>query len=218
MKIATITPTRGDRREFIAQCRRMIHRQTLPPDEVIFVNFQGKPDVKDITLRYKMGIEEARKRGCDVAFFIEDDDWYHHQYIEWMMRMWEANGQPDLFGVEETYYYHLKIQNLWHSNHPGRASAFSTMVNLKYTDMNWPEDSDPFTDMWIWREWRCKKACIKYDREKVYAIGVKHGMGLTGGSGHRNNLRWTMLKAQTWFNSKINQIDAQFYNKIRNLI
>lgn len=218
MKIATITPTRGDRKDFLAQCRRMIHRQTLPPDEVIFVDFHSRDNEKDITLRYRRGIAEAIKRGCDIALFIEDDDWYHHEYIEWMVRMWESRGRPDLFGIEETYYYHLKLQNLWHSNHADRASAFSTLVNLKFTGMTWPADNDPFTDLWIWREWKCRKATIKFDREKIYTIGVKHGMGLTGGSGHRNNIRWTMQKAQFWFNGKINQMDAQFYNRMRNLI
>jgi hypothetical protein len=222
VKIALIIPTRGDRPDFIRQCKKMIHRQTVPPDDIIFIDFKGKEGIKDITQRYRLGIKKAVERGNDVAFFWEDDDWYHPRYIEWMIGEWIRHGMPDLFGIAETYYYHIKVESLWKTQHPGRASAFSTLVNLNDHRGNirtWCDDTDPFTDMWIWREWKNRKVAIPFPKGEIYAIGVKHGIGLTGGSGHSHaNLRWTQQKAEGWFNTNILPEDIVFYQKIKRLL
>jgi hypothetical protein len=184
------------------------------------MDYPGKDGVKDITERYRLGVAEALERGNDVAFFWEDDDWYHPRYIEWMIGEWVKNGTPGLFGISETSYYHLKTEALWRTPHPGRASAFCTLVNLKECkNLKWCEDADPFTDMWIWREWKCSKIAIPFPKGEIYAIGVKHGIGLTGGSGHvASTYRWTQQKAEGWFHSNIMPEDIFFYQKMKRLL
>ena len=76
MKIGLCIPTRGDRPQFLKVCKNLIQRQTVQPDEIYFVDFPGQAGVKDITLRYRKGLEELTKRGCDIALLWEDDDWY----------------------------------------------------------------------------------------------------------------------------------------------
>ena len=72
MKIGLLTPTRGDRPLFVDQYNEIIKSQTLQPDEIIMVDYAPISDKKDLGARYRIGIQEATKRGCDVVFLWED--------------------------------------------------------------------------------------------------------------------------------------------------
>ena len=69
MKFALIIPTRGDRPQFIKQCKFLISRQTLQPNEVIWMNYPPEDKRKDITQRYRRGVEQATKKGYDFVVF-----------------------------------------------------------------------------------------------------------------------------------------------------
>lgn len=210
MKVGLIIPTRGDRKEFMKFCMKQIERQTRKPDEIILVNDAPKNNHKDITWRYKTGIDRATKKGCDVAFFWEDDDWYAPDYIEWMLKKWGENGKPEIFGINETYYYHIGVgKHLW-MDHKGRASAFCTLLRLPVRNMKWPPDHYPFLDMKIWAQLPGK--AIRFG-DKVRAVGVKHGLGITGGGGHNPNFRWSNQQALPWFKGIVKE-DFAFYKKI----
>ena len=90
MSFCLITPTRGDRPVFKDQYWNIIKSQTKQPDEVIVVDYEPKSNNKDLTQRYKHGIQEATKKGHEYALLWEDDDWYHPTYIQWLTNAWEA--------------------------------------------------------------------------------------------------------------------------------
>jgi len=213
MKVGLIIPTRGDRPDFLNFAYKQISKQYRKPDEIILVNDPPLSNKKDITYRYKIGIERAVKKGCDVMLFWEDDDWYHPDYIRWMIDRWEYYKKPTLFGIDETYYYHIGIDKYLYMKHPQRASAFCTLVTPNIlNDFIWPDFTYPFVDLKMWRSINDKVA-IPFG-SIIRAIGIKHGIGLTGGGGHRTNFKWSHHQGHDWFVKNIDQEAHDFYKKI----
>ncbi len=196
MKFATITPTRGDRPEFLQQCRKLISKQTLQPTDIIFMDYKPESKKRDLTQRYRRGIEEATRRGCECAVFWEDDDYYHPLYLNWLINEWKKANKPVYFGVGETYYYHLGAKARLRMKHPNRTSAFCTLVKLPFRG-DWPADHDPYLDMHLHKTGNVKTVEFR----DIYAIGIKHGIGMIGGGGHSPRFKWDMMgdKAYSWF-------------------
>lgn len=210
MNFAIVIPTRGDRLKFIEQCKKLIKRQTLQPKEIIWVDYTSLSPQKDITQRYRKGIEEATKKGYDFVVFWEDDDWYHPNYLSWLIGEWAKRNKPTFFGVGETHYYHLVAGKSHHMKHLGRTSAFCTLVKLPWK-IAWPADNYAFLDMHISKH--SQVVTIDFPKDCIYAIGIKHGSGLTGGGGHNINFPYNNQNAKQWFYSQIGS-DRNFYDNI----
>jgi hypothetical protein len=213
MKIGLVIPTRGDRPKFLKFAYHQIDKQIMKPDEIILVNDDPITDEKDITWRYKIGCKRAIDKGCDVILWWEDDDWYHPNYINWMVNKWEENNKPAIFGINETYYYHIKINKYHYMKHVGRASAFCTLVTPIVSDFRWPDDKYPFTDLKIWASVK-NSLSISFD-DTILAVGIKHGMGMTGGSGHNvKGFRWININGRPWFEKHIDRESILFYDSL----
>jgi glycosyltransferase involved in cell wall biosynthesis len=216
MKTAVVVPTRGDRPEFLSHCRRQIHKQTLPPDEIIFVDYRPvKKEAVDLTARYRRGIEEARRKGCSLIFFWEDDDWYDKNYLEWMVDAWTRNERPEVLGIETSYYFNLRSMKGTRFDHPHRSSMFCTALHIEehaWGKLTWPPDHERFLDLWIWRKWQVRKATVNFVN-KIYTIGIKHGIGLTGGGGHNVDAAFYHGSAydENWLRSHIDDQSYQMY-------
>jgi glycosyltransferase involved in cell wall biosynthesis len=212
MKLALVIPTRGDRPKFLKQCHHLISRQTLQPDEIIFVDYAPKSSMKDITQRYKKGVEKATKRGCEAVIFWEDDDWYHPSYNEWLINNWVKQRKPSVFGVGETYYYNITANSRLYMAHENRTSMFCTMLKLPHPGP-WPADHYPYLDMHLHK--RHKVKTVNFPKNQVLAIGIKHGVGMVGGGGHHYRFKWDSIgeKARSWF---VNQMDEEltFYDEM----
>jgi glycosyltransferase involved in cell wall biosynthesis len=183
MKIAVIVPSRGDRPKFLDNCLRMIKAQTLQPDYIHVANDKPLSASRDITWRYRKAYDALRGKGFDVIFFMEDDDYYHPEYIETMLRAWIAADRPEIFGTTETIYYHIKIFASFIMNHHVRSSAMCTLIKPDL-EINWPVDEDPYTDIALYKQ-------LKYalfTPPKILFLGIKHGVGLCGGDSHVNGL------------------------------
>jgi len=210
MKFAIIIPTRKDRPAFIEQCKFLIKRQSLQPNEVIWVDYEPTSNNKDITQRYRMGVELATKNGHDFVVFWEDDDWYDKDYLLWLTTEWRNNNLPNFFGVGETYYYHIMLGKSHHMKHVNRTSAFCTLAKLPWK-CSWPIDSYPFLDMHIHKSTQVKT--INFPKNKIYAIGIKHGIGLSGGGGHSTTFRFYQTESREWFYKQIGE-DRHFYDSV----
>jgi len=210
-----ITPTRGDRHIFKDQYWNIIKSQTKQPDEVIVVDYKPKSKDKDLTQRYRYGIEKATENGHEYALLWEDDDWYHPKYIEWITNAWKEESKPDVFGAYETYYYNIFTKSSFHMRHPGRASAFCSLLKLPY-NLTYPKDNDPWFDLHIFRSKNNQtKGGLYFPTNEVLAIGIKHGVGLSGGSGHNTkHPQMTKQGSFEWFNKHC--LDKDFYNSLRN--
>lgn len=212
MNVGVIIPTRGDRKQFLDYAYKQISRQIRKPDSIILVNDPPKNKNKDITYRYKIGVKRAVDRGCDIMFFWEDDDWYSNDYIDWMLKRWVEHGKPNIFGINETYYYHIGAGKCLYMKHEGRASMFCTIVTPEANRFRWPPDHYPFVDMKIWKNMAGKS--IPFGN-KIRAVGIKHGIGMVGGGGHNRNFKWSNHNALQWFNETVDERSRLFYDRIR---
>ena len=219
VKVVALVPTRGDRPKMLENMKSMMSRQTKPLHGMVIVDDKPvDPDVKDITYRYRIGLERVFEQfpDCDLVAFIEDDDWYSDTYIEIMSDAWFNNGMPNLFGIGETYYYHIG-DNMWfHQEHKRRSSAFCTMVTKAVLDMsfNWPKDDYPFTDIALWKSFPGKT--VKF--RELRALGIKgYDEGTHfGGSGHSSG--WKGYKntdpKMEWLNDNIDEEALKFYRSL----
>lgn len=212
--IVCLVPTRGDRPRMLKKCLEMMSSQTLLPREVILMNDPPlNPEVKDITWRYRKGLETVIERHPEVELilFIEDDDWYSRTYIEVFYKAWESAGKPDLFGIGETFYYHIKERRFFHQVHKERASAFCTGVTKKAFGIRWPDDSYPSLDFELWKQLQGQTFVVS----PLIALGMKgHSEGgLFGGVGH--NDRWSGYNNEDpnlkWLRSIIGDDNLSFY-------
>lgn len=214
MKVAVLIPDRGDRTKFLINCLKMVHRQTLHPARVLVVDFEPQEGVVDITKRYRKGYEELTAEGkYDLIAFMENDDWYSPVYLETMVEQWVKMGKPDLFGLTETIYYHLKLRKYFTMMHPDRSSAMNTMIKPGLT-IQWPKDYDPYTDQWLWmRENVGIKTKANFLPEKVICIGMKHNMGMTGGEMHSTKLHRFINDDNGFLASTVDQFSYKFYSQ-----
>lgn len=182
MRIAVLIPDRGDRPKLLQNCLRMMAAQTLKPDHIEIVNdppFSGK---KDITWRYRTGYDRLRNRGFDVIALIENDDWYHPEYLETMVHQWQLFGKPELFGTDYTIYYHIRLMAWFTMHHPARSSAMNSLI-VPDLAIRWPRDHDPYTDIHLWQQLSGKNW-----HPPMICMGIKHEQGLHGGRNHTDRL------------------------------
>lgn len=189
-KIGALIPDRGDRPSFTKLCLYMIERQTYKFDEVAHVNYKPKSDQVDILDRLLYGVEELRSKGVDFVYVIENDDYYPPNYVASSLPGWRFESLVDFVGYPQTIYYHIhsaKGKILTHNNH---SSLFCTGFKIDALDrINWPKKNSPFIDVAIWRYAIRSRKKIRWVRD-CQPIGIKHGIGLCGGSGHRSGLKW----------------------------
>ena len=215
MIIGIIIPDRGDRHDFLANCKRMIENQTLSPDLMYTVNFVSVSDECDITVRYKKGYERFLKAGFDCLLLMENDDWYASNYIETMVNAWILHGKPDIFGTAYTYYYHLGLLRYEKLDHPRRSSAMNTLIKPDL-DIKWPADNDPYTDLHLWQQLKG----VTFTPKEIISIGMKHNVGKTGGEYHSTKLnRYNNDdKEMLFLDNTLDLVSLNFYKSIHEKI
>lgn len=207
-KIGIIIPDRGDRSKFMANCLRMLAAQTLQPEIISAQSYSPKSKQCDITQRYRVGYDHLSSFGTlDLIAFIENDDWYAPNYLEYMVNAWEQHGRPDIFGTNYTIYYHLKLRRYFVFEHFDRASAMNTFIKPRIK-IKWPLDYDPYTDLHLWRDIRGK--VIKPERH--ISIGIKHGEGEVGGEFHTNMLERFDKEDNGLMKSTMDEESFKFYD------
>lgn len=187
--IAILIPDRGDRPEFLKNCLRMMENQTLQPSFVLVVGHKPTSDSCDITQRYKQGYEflskEKYENKFEVIALIENDDYYAPDYLETMYKGWIKANKPDIYGLNHTIYYHIKEKAFFTMHHQSRSSAMNTLIKPNL-DFFWCRDDEPYTDIHLWHT--IENKFIEQNLKKEICIGMKHGVGLTGGGSHTSGL------------------------------
>lgn len=182
MKIGIIIPDRQDRPELLQNCLSMMAAQTLQPDQICVADWPAISNDCDITWRYRSAYTYFEDI-VDVILFIENDDYYSPDYIQTMIDQWTFHGKPEIFGTNYTIYYHIGILKWCQLDHFKRASAMNTLIVPKI-HIKWPADNEPYTDMYLWRQLNG----ITFRPKKIISIGIKHGMGKSGGHYHTTKL------------------------------
>lgn len=216
MKIGIIIPDRGDRPKMTANILSQMDNQTFRHvGEIVIahINFPPSSNGYDITERYHDGYDSLRNQGIDMIACIENDDWYSPNYLLEMFEQYEKMRRPDIFGIEYTYYYHLKMKYYFKYLHGDRASMMCTCLKPDI-DLNWPADNWRFADMWLWthREgWFAKRKL--WNPDKVLAIGMKgHGEGVAGGTGHTNKMYRYVIPDNGFLKDNLSEDQFNFYH------
>lgn len=224
-RIGVIIPTRGDRIDFIKHAIDLISTQTITPCEVVVIDDPPTSNEKDITKRYRLGYDELRNKGLDVIFMWEDDDFYCTTYIETMLNAWINHGKPELFGTSYTIYYHIGLRAYFTMHHLQRSSAMSTMIKPDI-NFDWCADSEPYTDTHLWmvathKLTRSQLTSAVFTPSKHICLGIKHGIGLTGGNMHTSRLHRYRQHGQTdrdlkFLSSVVDKKSLEFYSGFYN--
>lgn len=211
MVVGVLIPDRNDRPDFLNHCLSMIRKQTLKADHIQLVNYPARTKDFDLTQRVRFGIEVLKEAGCDCILIMENDDWYSERYIEIMVKAWENENKPDIFGTEYTYYYHLHKRAYNLLEHKGRASLMNTLISSSAV-INFPPDNEVYLDLVIWKELKGKT----FKPVQPIALGIKHGVGLCGGNGH-NSMKYKNEDLNLSFLKSFVDIDSfNFYKNIIN--
>ena len=176
-------PHRNDRPKFLEQFHKILSRQTLQPEIVEIVDYTPESFNCDISQRYKRGYNVLRGKDIDVIAMLEVDDWYAPNYLEVMAENWLKYGKPKMLGLNYTIYYHLFVGKSFVFKHEKRSSMMSTLMRPDM-DIEWCKDDYAYTDSHLWKT----VGGVTFNPKKEIAIGIKHGLGMTGGLWHKTNL------------------------------
>lgn len=209
MKLAVIVPDRGDRPDLFKNCKRMIEAQTLKPYHVVYVTFDPVNNNVDITKRYRIGYDSLRHQQYDLIAFMESDDWYAPDYLETMVKQWELEGKPDLFGTNMSVYYHIVKRKSFTMRHYERSAMMNTFIKPDL-HISWPLDTDPYTDVWLWMGNSGITSKKVFEPTKWISLGIKHGVGKTGGHNHTTKMHRYIHDdaSMNWF---LNVVDSESY-------
>lgn len=224
IRLAVIVPDRGDRPELFNNCNRMIEAQSLKPNLVFFIDYPPTDDKVDITKRYRKGYNLVGKLKIDLIAFMESDDYYAPNYLEVMVREWENAGRPELFGTSRSTYYHIVERKFIEFYHSERAPMFNTFIKPEL-DIIWPEDYDPYTDVWLWMTSKLQnghsiKNAVLIDPSnlngsQMLTLGIKHGVGKTGGEYHKTKMHRYAFEDPNlyWLKNMLDKESFDFYSK-----
>lgn len=204
MTFAAIVPDRNDRKELTDQCFRQLGRMTIKPDKVYHINYHPESEGYDLKTRLHRGYLQAKADGIDWVFVFENDDAYPDNYFEKFLPYMD---KYDFIGQATTIYYHLGARVWREQNHVHRSSLFTTAFRVSaMANFDWEKAKMVFIDLDIWNYAR-RKNC-KFIQ--TGAIGIKSGIGLCGGSGHRmttGNKDPEML----WLKERVDESSFEFY-------
>lgn len=180
MTFTAIIPDRGDRKELTDQCFRQLGRMKVGPNKVFHIDYHPESEGYDLKTRLHRGYLQAKSDGFDWVFIIENDDSYPDNYFEKFLPYMD---KYDFIGQATTIYYHLGARVWREQNHNHRSSLFTTAFRVSaMANFDWAKSAMVFIDLDIWNYAR-KKGNSKFIQ--TGAIGIKHGVGLCGGIGHR---------------------------------
>lgn len=201
ISITAITCT-GDRPEAFALCEKWMERQTSKPDNWIVLDDGKIPTQCNMGQQY-VSCPEFYGQGSlinklrlicsqnmvktDALVFIEDDDWYHPEWIEFCLK---NLADYDLVGEGRALYYNVRER--WHYEHKNmeHASLCATAMRTSLLPVLFSkcDNSNPFVDVRLWRSVHNRKKVFdpfENPDQKRMTVGTKGFPGRTGyGAGH----------------------------------
>lgn len=202
-KFCAITPTRGDRPDFLDHLKWQVSRMTLKPDDWFIVDYPPVSDDFDLCERVHYGCMLAKEKGYDLVFILEDDDAYPDDYFERFGDM-----KADFFGEANTVYYNIRQRGYRMFNHPGRSSLFTTGFRLSKLE-GFQFGGDIFLDIRLWR-WAKEKGLDCRFSDDLGALGIKHNTGLCAGKGHIQKVAHHDPKF-SWLKNYVDETSFDFY-------
>ena len=174
-----------------ALCERYMTRQTKPPDQWLVLDDGEVPAQcnlgqhhvrleghRSMALKLVYAIDHGLIQGDAIAF-IEDDDWYHPEWLKWLARRLE---RFDLVGEGSAIYYNVaqrwwsKCENLRHASLCSMGMRCEYLPHLRNTCLAY---ESVWLDTRLW-QMNCNRHLMlpKDDVRMVY--GIKGGPGKAG--------------------------------------
>lgn len=203
-------PDRSDRPEFFAFAVKQVNRMGFG-EAAYIINDRPQGDEIDIVPRIKRGIEMAKRDGFDFVLLIENDDYYPEEYLLHLQDYWNY----DFVGFSATTYYHLKNKTWQNMRHPNRSSLFCTGFRISALSNNFwnrVKDNTKFLDILIWEEAQRTSDKIKL-LDSNSCIGIKHGIGKTGGRGHHMTFQYSDPEMK-WLKEHVDKEAFEFYREL----
>lgn len=175
----------GNRQAFLAQAIRCWRRQTLAASELVIADDSDEsaehlipPDPRIRYLRMEPGTSYGDKlnrameatRGA-VAQMIDDDDWYHPQFLETMVAAVRGAGRPAVAGMGRFLVLIAATGRLKDSG-PGWCAGGTLCFSRRIWERHPFHDAAP--DWHFLREWGGEP--VRVDRRELYIL-VRHGAG-----------------------------------------
>ena len=205
MDVTCITATCPGREKFLERCMEYVDRFTLRPKHHIIAD---RGSLRD-NLLFAAPLVKT-----EYVAFIEDDDWYHPDYLGDMLDRLDYSGRL-LIGYDPTLYYHLRHSGYKVLPHLGRASLYTTIGVTSFVQMALDEvlkTRNPI-DMSLWALAR-GSGVTTVGR---LAIGMKHGFTRAEGVGHEQpNSFWTRDTDGEQLRKWIGDTDFEKYREIVN--
>jgi len=205
MKFATITPDRGDRKPLMDFCKYQIGRFEVKPDKSYFIDYAPRSEGIDIVPRVLEGIERAKEDGFDLVFILESDDFYDRTYFNHI-------PDADFIGESNSIYYNLRNKTYQNFNHPGRSSLFTTGFKISALKGFRPKENDRFLDISLWKYAFDAGKTVAF--RETGAIGIKHGIGLCGGKGHKLVMKHKDSNLE-WLSEHVDSEAFEFYKNLK---
>lgn len=204
VKVGVVIPTMGNRPTFLNFVLDRMAHQTRKVDVLVIEN-KKKPYI-DIVEKYQRGLNNLFNDGCDIAFLVEDDDFYPLNYIESMVSQWVNIGKPLVMGLNETIYYHLLSRKYKVFDNKRHCAAFTTLVSrdAKFNYICDPES--PHFDIELY-----KANDHLFTSIDQIPIGIKHGLGNVGGRFHDSGLFNETDNELNYFKSIFDRDAQEFY-------
>ncbi|MFW6002559.1 MAG: class I SAM-dependent methyltransferase, partial [archaeon] len=211
-KIGVVTPTCSpERKPFLEFLEKRIYGQTKQVDKWYLVNYPNNSHIPDLAKRYKQGIKKAVEDECDLIFLMEDDDYYPYTYIEELFKEWKKKGCPTIIGVNGTVYFHLKHDGYASFPQNKRTSAFETAITSNAIYDQCPDHVIDY-DIKLWKANQPDGVLVDIPHRPV---GIKHGLGLTGGRYHTKGKYNTNKPPQMQLKNLVDEEAYNFYQKIK---
>jgi hypothetical protein len=216
----TITPTRGDREVFIENLYSARLKQweamEYPNGFRVDINSTSpKRDDNDLTFRIRQSwITNTCGENPYSFSIIEDDDYYPLNYIDIVT---DKLKKYDVVGFDWTYYYHVGTKRWKKMHHPGRSSLFTTSFRSSCLNgFKWPADDYLFLDIKMWEHFKRSGFSVYWVSEKeCRPIGIKHGIGKTGGMGHTRSHTFPNHDPNMgWLRQRVDKQSFEFYKSL----
>ncbi len=152
--------------------------------------------------------------------FMEDDDWYSPDYLDFMANEFDGIGGRGIVGEGCARYYHVPSRRYMVLNNMAHASMCQTGMTIElipFLSLICSERNKSFLDIQLWQDARMNRFNTKIRNSSDHCIGIKGLYGRAGiGRGHCPN-RGTWIEDNDWdvLTSWIGRDDVEAYRAMR---
>lgn len=180
---------------------------SVAPEKVYHINHTPTTSGFDLIDRIFVGTCKAKANGIDWVFIIENDDFYPFNYFDHFLPYME---KYDFIGEDKSTYYNLQNKTYRTFEHQYRSSLFTTAFKISaLNNFEWPAKEERFLDIALWKYARHKRRKFI----ETGALGIKHGIGLCGGNGHKMRMKFED-KDLVYLRQHTDEIGYHFYSQM----